>query len=153
MPANILSVGNMTKHMSNDERQERMEQEKQLSRDTVRLKPHKRLRDNKFAYAYWKDTVKRMRGISLLDDVDIDMLAVYCEGMARRDELSDQFDAIPYEKVKDKTNALISLQQQEKLVLSYAEKLGLTPAGRARLAKKRAQERPIDDTVSMFGGD
>lgn len=153
MPTNVLSVDNMTKHMSKQDRQERIEQEQKLSRDCVRLRPPKRIRDNKPAHAYWKNTIDRMRGISLLDDVDIDMLAVYCECMARRDELSNQFGTIPYINTKDKTNALISLQQQEKLVLSYAEKLGLTPAGRARLAKKRAQERPIDNTVDMFGGE
>lgn len=153
MPTNVLSVDNMTKHMSKQDRQERIEQEQKLSRDSVRLRPPKRIRENKPAHAYWKDTIKRMRGISLLDDVDIDMLAVYCEGMARRDELSEQFSAISYYDAKSKTNALISLQQQEKLVLSYAEKLGLTPAGRARLAKKRAQERPIDNSVDMFGGE
>ena len=153
MPANVATVENMTKHMSKQDRQDRVEQEQKLSRDCVRLKSPKRIRDNKPALAYWKNTIDRMRGISLLDDVDIDMLAVYCECMARRDELSNQFGTIPYINTKDKTNALISLQQQEKLVLSYAEKLGLTPAGRARLAKKRAQERPIDNTVDMFGGE
>lgn len=152
MPAHVVSIENMSKHLSTNERQARREQENQLSRDKVRLTPPKRLRENQEAYAYWKITLKRMHGISLLDDVDTDMLAVYCEGMARRDELSDQFDATPYELPKDKANALISLQQQEKLVLSYAEKLGLTPASRTRLAKKRAEERPIDPAQDMFGG-
>ena len=149
MPANVKSIKNMTKNMTNAEKQSRAAQEARFNRDTVRLTPPKRLREDLPALDYWNRTIKKMRGISLLDDVDADMLAVYCECMARRDLLNHML--LNSGPVMD-DDVLKSVQAQERLILQYAEKLGLTPAGRARLAKKKAEERSIDPTLGMFGG-
>ena len=149
MPANVKSIENMTKNLTNAEKQSRAAQEARFARDTVRLTPPNRLRKDKPAMEYWSRTIRKMRGISLLDDVDTDMLAVYCECMARRDMLNDLLLNTP--PVMDE-NTLKAVQAQERLIHQYAEKLGLTPAGRARLAKKKAEERTIDPSLGMFGG-
>lgn len=43
------------------------------------------------------------------------------------------------------------LQALERNILQYADKLGLTPAGRVRLAQKRAQAAPEDPDSDLFG--
>ena len=43
------------------------------------------------------------------------------------------------------------LQALERNLLQYAEKLGLTPSGRARLAQKRAQAAAPDPDSDLFG--
>lgn len=43
------------------------------------------------------------------------------------------------------------LQALERNILSYADKLGLTPAGRVRLAQKRAQTIAEDPDIDLFG--
>lgn len=43
------------------------------------------------------------------------------------------------------------LQALERNILSYADKLGLTPAGRVRLAQKRAQTIAEDPDSDLFG--
>ena len=106
-----------------------------------------------------------MEGLALLDDLDSEMLAGYCSMLARRDQtilLADQLaqrlgvaDMEPEEVLEamGKLNVLHGrLQALERTLLQYAEKLGLTPSGRVRLAQKRAQAaaepEPDDD---LFG--
>ena len=121
-----------------------------------------------------------MKGITLLDDVDIDMLAVYCLGMSRLAQLRkdaaeakgksdhvlqrtlDKFLAGEYADneypakviracLNNEADIVKLAQAQERIVLQYAEKLGLTPAGRVRLAKKRAEERPATEADDLYG--
>ena len=53
----------------------------------------------------------------------------------------------------DRLDGLIGkLQGHEKTLLSYADKLGMTPEARARLARKRAaQETARDPDDDLFG--
>lgn len=44
------------------------------------------------------------------------------------------------------------LQTLEKTLLTYADKLGLTPSGRVRLAQRRAEAAGIDPDADLFGG-
>ena len=43
------------------------------------------------------------------------------------------------------------LQALERNILQYAEKLGLTPSGRVRLAQRRAQEAAAEPDDDLFG--
>ena len=66
--------------------------------------------------------------------------------MARRDKLEESLaDA------EDKAAAAKELQALEKLLLSYAEKLGLTPASRVALARKRAAAVETEERDYLFG--
>lgn len=91
--------------------------------------------------------IRKMRGIDLLDDVDADLLANYCIGLARSERLGQDADAGGM--IDDRIYAL--LQAQDRLNLSYADKLGLTPTGRARLARKSAEKTGADPSAGMFG--
>ena len=144
MANNVVSIENSKKHWTNQEKRAREEAENNLKRQTVRLVAPKRIKENKAAIAYWNATKKRLKGVDMLDDLDIDMLAIYCEQMARRDKLQEFYD------MKPDSDSLKELQNQERLIMQYADKLGLTPNGRMRLAKKRAEEK-LDEKGDLFG--
>ena len=142
-----MSVANTTKHLTLLEKSTRLEAENALSRDRVKLSPPRWLKKRPAALVYWKSIIKKMREITLLDDVDADMLAVYCDGLARREELQL---AMYREDGSIDEVVLKSLQAQERIIVQYADKLGLTPNGRVRLAKKRAEERQVDPNAELF---
>ena len=92
-----------------------------------------------------------MEGISLLDDLDTEILAVYCSMLSRRDTTQALFASLLAEAEADELDGearvailgkmdslMVKLQGQERSILQYADKLGLTPAGRVSLARKRA---------------
>lgn len=166
MPAKSKPVANMAKNLTKAEREAREQAEAETlpARTRVNLKAPAYVREDKAAAKYWRQTIKRMEGITLLDDLDTEMLAVYCTMLARRDDMSKLCRAVLDESSKDnpepdtllesigKLDSLMTkLQGQEKAVLQYAEKLGLTPSGRVRLARKRAEERAVSDDDDLFG--
>lgn len=76
----------------------------------------------------WNRVKKQAAAFDLLDELDIDMLAIYCDVVTK------------YQATGDASWA--------RLVASYADRLGLTPSARARLAQKRAVE-----VVDEFGDE
>lgn len=76
----------------------------------------------------WNRVKKQAAEFDLLDELDIDMLAIYCDAVIKYQETGEQSWA--------------------RIVASYADRLGLTPAARVRLAQKRAVE-----TVDEFGDE
>jgi phage terminase small subunit len=96
---------------------------------------------SKEARAVWKTTVARLKGIELLDALDTDLLAMYCDIVAKYRALSTE--AVTTDDIK-------SLQAWARLAQSYADKLGLSPAGRARLAKRKAEEKPPSEFEEEF---
>lgn len=197
MPAQVKSSNNMTKHMTQDERDLRQQAEADVipQRKKLKLKKPGFIKDDPRANAYWNQILKRMEGLALLDDLDSEMLAGYCSMLSRRDQttmlisklmrLLGVADAVADGSKKAKSDATMTdqewedsarssgmeltadelieavskldtlqgkLQALERNLLQYAEKLGLTPSGRVRLAQKRAQaaaeSAPDDD---LFG--
>ena len=195
MPAAAKPTENMTKHLTQAEREAREQAEAGILPDRgrePRLKKPAIVSSNKRANAYWNQTLKQMDGLVLLDDLDSTVLAGYCSMLARRDqtvllvnqlmdrlgvqkavedgarrrksdarmsdrewEASARSDPImsPDELVEavSKLDALTGkLQALERNVLQYADKLGLTPSGRVRLAQRRAAAG-ADQTDDLFG--
>ena len=166
MPTPSKPLENMSKHMTQAETdaREKAEAETLPSRQIITLAPPPYIRRDKAALAYWRDTLQRMDGMALLDDLDTDVLAIYCSMLARRDVLQTVcYEAVrltqkPRASLNDKLdgigqidNVLGKLAGQERTLIVYAEKLGLTPSGRVRLARKRslaaADETPTDDDL------
>lgn len=87
--------------------------------------------DKQEARAIWNRVTKQAADLELLDNLDADMLAIYCDAVARYQETGKSVWA--------------------RLVMSYADRLGLTPAARARLAQKRAVEI-VDEFGDEFDG-
>lgn len=156
------TVENQTKHLTQEERAARSAAEESVrpKREKVKLKKPKGL--SKAAEAYWKSILKRMEGVEILDDLDSEMLGVYCSMLAELDALRELFDGLLAEAVEadklafltehtDSLGKLFDKQAKlESLLHTYADKLGLTPQGRARLAQKRASAELMPGD-SLFG--
>ena len=196
MPAMAKPTENMTKHLTQAEREVRGQVEAGVLPDRGRepkLKKPTIVSSNKRANAYWNQTLKQMEGLVLLDDLDSTVLAGYCSMLARRDQtvllinqLMDKLgvqEAVEAGVRRQKSDAKMSdrewevsaksdpilspdelmeavskldsltgkLQALERNVLQYAEKLGLTPSGRVRLAQRRAAAAGTDQADDLFG--
>lgn len=165
MAGRVKSVAAMTKHLTKDEKSAREEAEKMCMPDRMhRMKMPKTLTGDKVAQGYWRSIMKRMDGLGILDELDAEVLAVYCSSLARKDSLSslcrgliEQADAEPdlearFELIASIDSVLNRLQAHEKTLLSYANVLGLTPEARTRLARKRATaEAEADPDADLFG--
>lgn len=148
MPTVAKASENINKHLTKDEiaAREQAEAEVMPLRPELSMKPPRMLKGNKAAKRYWNSVLKRMEGYAILDVLDTDTLGIYCLQMARRDKLEDALaDAA------DPSAAAKELQALEKLLLSYAEKLGLTPASRVALARKRAAAVEVEERDYLFG--
>ena len=167
MPAQAKTLDNMEKHLTEAERAARAAAEAEVmpQRDKINLKAPAVVGKDKAAKKYWTSILKRIEGLVLLDELDSEMLAGYVLMLSRRDQLTAvsrelmaaasnvENPEAALEMVAKLDGLTSKLQSLERNLLSYAEKLGLTPSGRVRLAQKRAQAAasesdPADD---LFG--
>lgn len=160
MPTPPKALDNMAKKMSQAERQARADAEQDLmpDRSDIKLVPPSYIaRGDAKALKYWNSILERMEGISLLDDLDAEVLGVYCSMLSRRDATQAMYKRLLKEsKAKDLSpetlasimgkldSMLKQLQSQERTILQYADKLGLTPSGRVSLARKRSANVAVD---------
>lgn len=180
MATPVKALENTSKHWTNEEKESREQAEKAFERKFVRLVAPQRVTADGVAHRYWKNTLDRMKGITLLDNVDIDMLASYCLAKSLEDKLRADYEAArgrsgrTIERTLDKVLAgdyedegyparviraclsnelelLKAIQAQERVAITYQKELGLTPNGRQRLAKKRAEERPLTEEDRLYG--
>jgi len=169
MPTPSRTLENMSKNLTKAEIEARSAAEQEVLPDRGReakLSKPKFIKNNKTASKYWRDIIKRMEGLAILDDLDSEMLAGYCSMLARRDQwisISNQLMETLAEKDVDPDKILevvskldtitAKLQTLERNLLSYADKLGLTPTGRVRLAQKRAETAMAADPDGDLFGD
>lgn len=168
MPEAVKTTAMMTKHLTAAERAAREAAEKEIMPDRGRpakLKMPALMSKNTPARKYWNQIVKRMEGYSILDDLDSDTLGIYCVQLARYDALcktiqmlTEEIEALRGADAKTVADLIAKLdsmsgkaQRTESNILQYADKLGLTPAGRARLAQKRAEQAAEDPDADLFG--
>jgi len=154
MPTPPKAMENMSKKMTSAERELRAQAEEDIIPDRpagVSLKPPPIMTGIPGASGFWKRTLKRMEGLAILDDLDSDTLGVYCVMMARYKQQSALLNHASKRlkdagKNADEVRSAIEqidavsakMTTLEKTILQYADKLGLTPAGRVRLAQRRA---------------
>ena len=170
MPTPPKALDNMSKNLTDEERQLRQQAEEGVIPDRgreSRMEKPAIMTKNAAAGRYWKKVLDRMDGLVILDDLDSDALGVYCVMMARYETqcrlLASASKALKDAKsdpeaVADAVSKLDTvsgkMQSLERNILQYAEKLGLTPSGRVRLAQKRAQaaaEARADPDGDLFG--
>ena len=96
---------------------------------------------SKEARQIWTRVLASTKGLDLLDNMDTEIFALYCETMAKSKEL-----LVKGSLMEEDTKAL---QAYSRIALQYADKLGLTPAARSRLVKKKA-DKIKDDFGSKF---
>lgn len=167
MPAQAKTLDNMDKHLTEAEREARAAAEEGVmpKREKTELKAPTVVNQDARAKKYWESILKRMDGLAILDDLDSEMLAGYVLMLSRRDRLAKiNQELMAKAKAKNDLEAMLEavdkldsltgkLQALERNLMNYAEKLGLTPSGRVRLAQKRAkaaaeEQDPDDD---LFG--
>lgn len=145
-------LDNMTKHLTLAETAARAEAEGELLTH-VELSPDKPpslLKGDSAARRYWTAILGRMDNVLLLDSLDTEVMAIYCAMLSRRDKLQRASRGKGIEP-KDAAALSTELQKLEKSILSYAKDLGLTPAGRAQLARKRAAAVKVDPDADLYG--
>lgn len=168
MPKPAKPLENQSKHLTKAEQMARGQAEADVMpvRPQLELKPPNYVKTDAKAKRYWLEIIKRMEGVSILDALDGEVLAVYCTMLSRRDATHQLFTRLLKEsKAKDidpeaqaailgKLDGLMTkLQGQERSILQYADKLGLTPTGRVHLARKRAAQATgeVGDDDDLFG--
>lgn len=170
MPTPAKPLENMNKNLTDEERQLREQAEEGVIPDRgreSRMEKPAIMTKNAAAGRYWRKVLERMDGLVILDDLDSDALGVYCVMMARYEaqcrllaqaakglkEARDDPEAV--EEAAARLDAVSGkMQSLERNILQYAEKLGLTPSGRVRLAQKRAQataEARADPDGDLYG--
>jgi phage terminase small subunit len=91
---------------------------------------------SKKAREVWFEKLKQVAGLKaaneLLDLLDTEMLAVYCDAYVQYQDC-----AAKHIKLVDDVR---ELQAWTRILAAYAEKLGFTPSARARLVKKIADK-------------
>ena len=167
MPSQAKTLDNMDKHLTEAERAARAAAEEGVmpKREQTTLKAPTIVNKDAKAKAYWTEILKRMDGLAILDDLDSEMLAGYVLMLSRRDRLAavnielmaqaaKAKDPEAMLEVIEKLDSLTGkLQALERNLMNYAEKLGLTPSGRVRLAQKRARAAVEDQEpdADLFG--
>ena len=141
----MMAVGKKSggKHWTKAEVEARRAAAEETQRDTrAYLKAPDWLTEE--AKQVWESTRRKLRGIELLDNLDTELLAIYCDAVAKYREASKNMDPESSDSIK-------AVQAWARIISVYADKLGLSPAGRARLAKKKA-EKETDPFADTFGG-
>jgi len=106
------------------------------------------------AQKVWKKTLRDIRDFDILDKVDEDVLATYCNAVARHKELSRIIAEKGY-YVMNSSGSYVEAPwvktqlSYARLIVQYSDKLGLNANARARLAKKIADEE-IDPNADLF---
>lgn len=145
MPTPPKRLDNTSKHWTNQEKESRARAEQSLKR-TARVTLRMPAWLGEDARKVWNGVKRKLRGIDLLDNLDADLLAIYCDAVAHYQTVSRKIHAdaaLDDELVKQ-------AQAWARLASAYAEKLGLSPNSRARLAKKRAQTEPPDELEQLL---
>lgn len=152
---NKMEVGHKGagKHWTVEEVKARKEAAEKLKRKTkIKLTMPDRLGESE--KVIWDKTIKEMAGFDVLDNVDAEQLAIYCELVVKRNEaliLLKERGMIVSTEFGIKEHPCIKIEQSySRLILQYAERLGLTPNGRARLAKKESGKKGVDENEGLF---
>lgn len=156
MPTPAKTLDAMSKKLTRDEKDARLAAEASVvpDRGEVTLKKPSWLTGR--GKKYWESILERMEGTAILDNLDTEMLAIYCAQLQERDEL--QKDLAKARKVDEPDMELIlsltkQLNAKDSKIRDYASELGCTPSGRVRLAQKRAAKAAEADVDGDLFGD
>jgi len=150
MPKPVVATANTNKHLTPDQKKVREAAEEELQREKVRLDMPPFVRNDERAVFYWNKAIRLMKGIALHDNLDTDMLAAYCAISSRWERLQELVTSQLAENKFD-DRAFARIEAAEKNRLAYAEKLGLTPTSRLRMAKKKAEKKPAGVNDDLYG--
>lgn len=145
--AKTMGVGkkNGGKHWTQEEKAAREAAARAFERkDTEDIAPP--IWISKDAHEIWNKKVAEIAGLNggkdMLDALDSEILALFCEGVAKYKKLSSK------KRLTSDDHRI--LQTYMRRILEYSERLGFTPDARTRLIKKRADETPKDEFGEKF---
>ena len=155
MPTPAKTMDAMSKNLTRDEKDARLAAEGSVNPDrgevVLKKPPWLKGRGKK----YWDSILERMKGTAILDNLDVEMLAIYCSQLQERDAL--QADLEKARKADEPDMELIlaltkQLNAKDSKIRDFASDLGCTPSGRVRLAQKRAAKASeVDVDGDLFG--
>jgi len=156
MPTPTKRLENMDKHLTAAEIEARDQAERAAMPARLPARP-KTIGAKSPERKIWDRILRDMADFCILDRLDTDALTIYCSQVVRWQKLSDMmrlqltdFDELTPGDVKAFLSRDAEMQQLERSILSYASKLGLTPDGRARLARRLAEQEPDDPDGDLF---
>lgn len=142
------------KHWTKEEVEQREAAAKKLER---KRKKKLRMPDwlDREAEKVWKKTIKDMDAFEILDKVDEDVLATYCDAIVRYKETTQLIKENGYTEMSASGSMVVSpyvkaQQSYAKIIMQYADKLGLNANARARLAKNFADGGEADPNADLF---
>ena len=145
MPTPPKTLAAMSKHLTAEEKEKIQQAEASVNpdRQQIRLEKPKWLSVRKGG-AYWDSILARMEGTAILDDLDTEMLAIYCSQLAERAALQRDLSRARTKKQGEDPDMdqILAITKQinakDAKIRDFANDLGCTPSGRVRLAVKRA---------------
>jgi len=144
MPTPLKDSRNMKKHLTKAERKARESAEAGMRRTgRVRITAPAWLGDD--ARKVFESTKRKLRDLDLLDPADVHMLALYSDAIVKYQE------AVKILTPGDPKHAQAA-QAWSRLALSFAEKMGISATGRARLARKKAERAAPDELEQLLDG-
>lgn len=110
--------------------------EELLRTKPVDLRPPDRLVKEELVVWYW--AIDQAKDVRLFDNLDVETLAVYCNAVVEY-----------WRMARMKRRSAERVQQHQawaRIIAQYADKLGFNPSARARLIKKK-----VDEKLDEFG--
>lgn len=158
MPTPAKATSAMTKHMTKAEQDARTAAENGVALDRAEVVLKKPPWLTGRGKKYWDQILVRMQGTVILDDLDTEMLAIYCAQLQERDALQADLKAARNPKDGEPDMELIlsitkQLNAKDSKIRDFANDLGCTPSGRVRLAVKRAAQAEETDPYGDLFGD
>jgi P27 family predicted phage terminase small subunit len=149
------------KHWTKDQVKARKTAAEKMTRKTkVKLEIPDDIKTSPEILKIWNKTVKDMEGLNILDNVDADILGMYCDAVYNQREATRQIQK--YTTVNDNGTEAVNpnvkvAQSYMKIALQCGKELGITAEARARLQKKKADDNGVKKTAKerkkeqMFG--
>ena len=161
MPTKAKTLDNMSKHLTRSEIEARQSAEAGVMPTRFPRKPPAFIKAKTPERKIWDRVLADMKDYEILDCLDSDVLGLYCSKMVRWVEAqaaytrlrkaADGGDELSKADLKLLVSISSEMQALEVGILAYATKLGLTPDGRARLARKLAEQEEDDPDADLFG--
>lgn len=147
MPAQTVAAETMEvgkkgrgKHWTAAEVAARQRASEELLRATpVDLRPPDWLGKEELVVWYW--AIDQAKDVKLFDNLDVETLAVYCNAVVEYRRMARM-----QRRTKDRVQ---QHQAWARIIAQYADKLGFNPSARARLIKKKVDEK-LDDFGQKF---
>lgn len=144
MPEPLKALENQRGHRTKAERAARSAAESELRRKRVNLRAPDWMSDD--AREIWERTKRQLKAFELLDNVDAEMLAIYCDACAHYQTITKLMRQVSEDgKPMATSDQVKEMQAWSRIVLAYAEKLGISPTARARLARRKAVAQEPDE--------